>query len=400
MSNTHLQPLSGVKVIDFTQVMLGPCCTQILADYGADVVKIERPGTGDLSRGWIADDPDAPQTPVFNSLNRNKRSIALDLRKEEAKAIVYELVKGADVVVNNFRPGVMDRMGFGHETLAAINPRIISAVGTGFGLVGPLSHKGGQDILAQALSGAMMRRADEKLPLSIYPTALADYTSGMHLTQAILLALLHREKTGQGQIVSVSLFESMLNMQIQEAAMWLQRGRDLNWAAFPLTGVFSTLDGALVLVGAFKTNPLQDICRALEISDLSEEPRFATFNDMVANKSELQHIFSAKFASGVTEYWLHRLEEQDLLCAPVLTLPEALEHEQTKVNSSIIDVDNNPVLGSPIDMTDGAFSVRFPPPKLGGNGRAILEEAGYSSEQIHALASAGIVDIERDREAA
>lgn len=396
MHDNDIQPLAGIKVIDFTQVMLGPCCTQVLADYGADVIKVERPGAGDLSRSSIADDPDGQNNPVFRSLNRNKRSIALDLRKEDAKAVIYELVKSADVVVNNFRAGVMERMGFGHDRLAEINPRIISAFGSGFGARGPLAHKGGQDILAQALSGVMMRKADPGLPLAIYSTALCDYTAGMHLVQAILLALMQREKTGRGQAVAVSLFESMLAMQIQEAAMWLQRQKDLNWAAFPLTGVFETTDGAVVLVGAFKANPLQDICRALDLPDLSQEPRFATFADKVAAKPELHGLFRARFASNTTEYWLGRLEEQDLLCAPVLTMPQALDHPQTKVNGSIIELDGGiPVLGSPLTMDPAAFRLRHAPPDLGGDGRAVLEEAGYSAEQIDRLVESGALAGER-----
>ena len=160
-------------------------------------------------------------------------------------------------------------MGFGYEELRRINPRIIHAVGTGFGLEGPYVHKGGQDVLAQAMSGAMHRRADPEIALSVYPTALADYAAGMHLVQGILLALLHREKTGEGQQVAVSLYNSMLAMQMQEAAMWMMRGRELNWAAMPLSGVFETTDGAIVMVGAFKVNPLRDICNALDIDDLS-----------------------------------------------------------------------------------------------------------------------------------
>ena len=145
MESSATQPLSGVRVIDFTQVMLGPSATQVLADYGADVIKIERPGTGDLSRSSIPDDPDGLDNPVFRSLNRNKRSIALDLRKVDGKAIIYDLVRGADVVVNNFRAGVMERMGFGYDELAKINPRIICAFGSGFGQRGPpVPAKGGQ----------------------------------------------------------------------------------------------------------------------------------------------------------------------------------------------------------------------------------------------------------------
>jgi len=404
MSAADTQPLSGVKVIDFTQVMLGPCCTQVLADYGADVIKIERPGAGDLSRTSIADDPDGPDNPVFRSLNRNKRSIALDLRKDEARQVVYDLVRTADVVVNNFRAGVMERMGFGYDRLSQINPRIICAFGSGFGPSGPLSHKGGQDILAQALSGVMARRADASTPMTIYPTALADYSAGMHLVQAILLALLQREKTGRGQAVSVSLFESMLAMQMQEAAMWMQRKKDLNWAAFPLTGVFETTDGAIVLVGAFKLNPLKDISAALGLPDLSLEERFSTFARQMDNKAELHAVFREKFASGTTEHWLARLEEQDLLCAPVLDLPQALGHGQTEANGSVIEVETSsgPVrlLGSPLTMGAAAFRVRHAPPALGADGADILREAGYSPERIDALVAAGILSGERRGEAA
>lgn len=386
------QPLSGIKVIDFTQVMMGPCATQMLADYGADVIKIERAGAGDLSRTSISDDPDGMDNPVFRSLNRNKRSIALDLRGPEGKAVVYELVRTADVVVNNFRAGVMERMGFGYEALAAINPRIICAFGSGFGQTGPLAHKGGQDILAQALSGVMHRRPDADQKLSVYSTALADYSAGMHLVQAILLALLQRDRTGAGQQVSVSLYDSMLAMQMQEAAMWLQRRRDLNWGSFPLTGVFETSDGALVLVGAFKANPLQDICRALDLPDLSADPRHATFAAQVATKAELQAKFAERFATDTTACWLGRLEEQDLLCAPVQTIAEALASEQTAANGMIVGYgDDMKLIGSPLTMAPQAFQLRRPPPKLGQHGAEVLAEAGISPERVAALKAAKVV---------
>jgi crotonobetainyl-CoA:carnitine CoA-transferase CaiB-like acyl-CoA transferase len=394
MEATTAQPLSGVRVIDFTQVMLGPSATQVLADYGAEVIKIERPGAGDLSRTSIPDDPDGHDNPVFRSLNRNKRSVALDLRKSDGKAVIYDLVREADVVVNNFRAGVMERMGFGYDELCKINPRIICAFGSGFGQTGPLAHKGGQDVLAQAMSG-VMRRKGEDAPLTVYATALCDYTAGMHLVQAILLALLQREKTGRGQQVAVSLFESMLAMQMQEAAMWLQRGRHFSWGGYPLTGAFETTDGAIVLVGAFKTNPLQDICKALGLPDLSADSRYATFKDQLAHKPELQAIFRERFASNSTEHWLARLDEQDLLCAPVLTLAEALGHEQTKANGTVVTMPGRrgelQIVGTPLGMAPNAFQLRRPPPALGADTNAVLAEAGYTAERIAALRSAGVI---------
>ena len=372
-------PLDGVRVIDFTQVMLGPCCTQMLADYGADVIKIEKEKIGDLSRWSLGSDPDGLNNPVFSSLNRNKRSVALDLKTQEARDQVLALLDEADVVVNNFRPGVMERMGFGYEALKARNPRIIFGVGTGFGLKGPNVHKGGQDVLAQAVTGVMSHRADPSIPMSIYPTALCDYSAGMHLVQGILLALLQRDKTGVGQLVSVSLYDSMLAMQMQEAAAHMMRGRDLNWAAFPLTGVFETTDKPIVMVGAFKPNPLKDICEALEIEDLSQEERFKDFDSQMANRPELQKLFRENFGRRDSAHWLARLEGVDILCAPVRTLAEALEDEQTLVNRMIVEAgrtENGPVrvVGSPISMSDAPLVVRHFPPRLGEHNDEVLGE--------------------------
>jgi formyl-CoA transferase len=370
-------PLSGIRVVDFTQVMLGPCCTQMLGDYGADVIKIEKEKIGDLSRWSLGSDPDGLNNPVFCSLNRNKRSLALDLRREDARASVLALIDQADVVVNNFRPGVMGRMGFGYEALKTRNPKLIYAVGTGYGLTGPYEHKGGQDVLAQAVSGVMRRKSDQSHPLSIYATPLADFSAGMHLVQGILLALLHREKTGEGQQVAVSLYSSMLAMQMQEGTVHMMRNRELNWGAFPLTGVFETTDSAIVMVGAFKQNPLQDICTALEIEDLSANPRYANFDVQMQHRPELQTVFREEFKKKSTAHWVKRLEAVDILCAPVRTIAEALEDEQTLINRMILEAGETAagpirLIGSPIDMSAAEVRVRIPPPRLGEHNDEIL----------------------------
>jgi len=371
-------PLSGVRIIDFTQVMLGPVCTQVLADYGADVIKIERKGAGDLSRSTF--EPIAGHdNPVFCSLNRNKRSVALDLKHPEHLAAVRALVADADVVVNNFRAGVMERMGLGYDECRRLNPRVIYAVGTGFGETGPYSHKGGQDVLAQAMSGVMMRKMDESLPLSIYPTTFADYSAGMHLVQGILLALIQRDRTGEGQKVSVALYNSMLAAQMQEAAMIMNADAEINWAAMPLTGVFATNDGAVVVVGAFKANPLRDICVALDIADLSGDPRFATLQLQIEHKPVLQEIFRGRYRTQTTAYWLERLEAQDLLCAPVRNLREALADAQTHHNEMIIESGDGDqalkLVGSPIRMSGAPVGMRRPPPRLGEHTDEVLAEA-------------------------
>ncbi|NPT56030.1 CaiB/BaiF CoA transferase family protein [Paraburkholderia elongata] len=370
-------PLAGVRVVDLTQVMMGPVCTQMLADYGADVIKVERKGAGDLSRSTFEPVAGA-DNPIFCSLNRNKRSVALDLRDAQQLADLKALIAEADVVVSNFRAGVMDRMGVGYEDCRRLNPRIIYAVGTGFGETGPYAHKGGQDVLAQAMSGVMARRADESLPISVYPTALADYSAGMHMVQGILLALLHRERTGEGQKVNVSLYNSMLAMQMQEAAMIMMADSEVNWAAMPLSGVFDTQDGALVLVGAFKANPLRDICAALDIDDLSLDARFCNLNQQFVHKTELQRIFRERFASNTRDFWLARLEEQDLLCAPVRDLREALVDPQTLHNQLILEGEGEgqPVrfIGSPIELSLAPVGLRRGPPRLGQHTEEVLQQ--------------------------
>ncbi|MEM7502960.1 MAG: CoA transferase [Pseudomonadota bacterium] len=378
MSNTNDLPLAGVRIIDFTQVMMGPSATQLLADMGADVIKIENPKGGDLSRTSFGGSDEASlNNPVFCSLNRNKRSLALDLRQEENKPIVYDLVRTADVVVSNFRAGVMDRIGFGYDKLKEINPKIIWAAGSGYGPTGPYAHKGGQDVLAQAMSGVMMRRADPSVPMSIYPTTLCDYTAGMHLVQAVLAALIGVAKTGEGQRVEVSLYDSMIAMQMQEATCHLNTGKEINWAEMPLTGVFATSDGALVLVGAFKLNPLQDICGVLRIEDLSVE--YPDLDAQRAAKPYLQQRFSDEFVKQTTTHWIEKLEGADLLCAPVKNLAEVLEDEQTQANEMIVEFDhpiNGPMraIACPIHFSALDCGLRIPPPRLGEHNDEIIAE--------------------------
>lgn len=389
------QPLSGVVVLDFTQVMMGPIATQMLGDYGADVIKVERPGTGDLSRrGVLAQH--GMDNPVFLALNRNKRGIALDLQTDAGREVARSLIARADVMVSNFRPGVMDRLGLGYDDARQVNPRIIWAAGSGFGSSGPYTHKGGQDVLGQAYSGVMKRIPDPETPVTVYATAIADYTAGQNLVQGVLLALLHRERTGVGQKVEVSLYNSMLAMQAQEATARLMYDVELNWAMMPLTGCFATSDSELVVIGAFKDNPLQSICRALDLPDLSAEPRFTDLEAQRENRGELREIISRRLLERPTAHWLAALEQQDVLCGPVLSLAEALASEQTDVNGMILEFPDAAgrmirTVASPISMSESAASVRVMPPQLGEHSRQILADAGYSKDRIRRLFVDGIV---------
>ncbi len=378
-------PLDGVTVIDFSQVMMGPCCTQMLGDYGANVIKIERAPGGDLSRWSLGSDPDGLNNPVFCSLNRNKRSVVLDLKAPDGRQQVLDLIKNADVVVSNFRAGVMERIGLGWDKLSKLYPRLIYAIGSGFGERGPYSHKGGQDVLAQAMAGGIARRADAAHPLSIYPITVADYAAGMHLFQGVLLALLQREKTNRGQKIEVALYNSMLAMQMQEAAARLMRDKELNWVALPLCGVFETKDRPIVMVGAFKQNPLRDICTALEIEDLSTQDCYADIDRQTERRADLQKIFRDVFITNTAEHWLRRLEKVDILSAPVMSLAEALADEQTAVNRMILDLPPSKsgprkVVGSPISMSNSPVTVRIAPPELGAHTDEVLGQIKADEE--------------------
>lgn len=381
-------PLAGVTVLDFTQIELGPCATQVLGDFGADVIKIERPGAGDLARVHMRHP--SGESAIFWSLNRNKRSVAIDMRAPLGREVVLRLARKADVLVHNFRPGVMERLGFGAAELRVINPRLIYAFGSGYGPTGPYRDKGGQDVLAQAMSGIASRRAEPDAPPEPSATPIADFTAGMLLVQAILLALLARARTGQGQVVHVSLLDGMLAMQLQEAAAWLNLGERLNWGAFPLSGTFATRDGHIVMVGAFKQNPLQEICRGLGIEDLSADLRYATHEAQVAHRDELQARWRQEFAERTTKQAVHALEAVDILCAPVNSIETALADPQVASNGMIVEMHHPAVgaikaVGIPVKLEGTPGSVRRAPPLLGEHTREVLAELGFSEEEIGAV---------------
>lgn len=243
----------------------------------------------------------------------------------------------------------------------------------------------------------MWRRSSDDDPLSIYPTTLCDYTTGMHLFQGILLALRNRDKTGEGQRVDVSMYDSMLHMQMQEASMQLNRGFEVNWGRMPLTGVFPTTDSAVCMVGGFTPDPLQRISAALELDeDLTLRPEFATHEKQVENRAALQAIFAERFATNTTAHWTARLEAEGVLNAPVRTLAEALADDQTAANGMIVEGEHPTagrfrMLDAPIHLSDSPATVRRPAPRLGEHNDEILRENGFDDDAIRRLRELGVL---------
>jgi crotonobetainyl-CoA:carnitine CoA-transferase CaiB-like acyl-CoA transferase len=253
--------------------------------------------------------------------------------------------------------------------------------------VGPYVDTGGQDARAQAMTGAIWRRASPEIRMGVPATTFADYCAGMHLAQGILLALMQRQKTGRGQLVSVSLHDSMIAAQMQEVAVQLMRQRALNWASLPTNDVFETSDGAFVMIGGFSRQPMEDIGAVIGMPGLEADPRFATHELRVENREALHALMRARFAEGTTAHWIARLEAQDLLCAPVRPLSAALEDPQVRINDMILEADapwdRLRLAGSPVHLSDAPLrEIRRLPPRLGEHTEEILAELGLDGAQV------------------
>lgn len=390
-------PLQGVKVLDLTQVGFGPWATQILGDFGADVIKLEVPGRGDISRTFdpFLTEPGG-QSAYFMAANRNKRSITIDLERPEGRAIARQLALEVDVLVHNFRPGVAERIGLGYEELKKENPRLVYAWGSGFGASGPLVDKPGQDFLAQSLSGLAARNADPSGKPQILSIGVADYAGAMLIAQGVFLALYHRERTGEGQCVYTSLLDALMSMQQMEAVQMMLREQDTDWVKNYLVGVVKTKDGAVTVVGVFRPNPLADICRALEIDDLSQRPEFATLALQRKNKPQLWPMIEKAVARFTTAEALQRLDANNVLCSAVLDLKQALQQPQVQHNKTIVSFDD-PVHGtvrvirSPLTLSAAGESPVRAAPRLGQHTDEVLAEFGFGGDAVAGLRAGGLL---------
>jgi crotonobetainyl-CoA:carnitine CoA-transferase CaiB-like acyl-CoA transferase len=392
------QALEGVRIVDFTQMMLGPFGTQFLGDMGADVVKIERPRVGEWERGLAAmGQLLGGDSPFFLAMNRNKRSLTLDLKAEEARRIIEELVRKADVVVENFRPGVLDKLGLGYEHLREVNPRIIYASGSGYGPSGPYLKRPGQDLLIQALSGYAAQNGRASEPPVPSACSVMDASTALTLALSIMVALFCRERTGIGQKVNVSLFNTAIAIQCQELVAHMNlpvrgersaAGIGAPWLSAPF-GVYAAADGHV----AISINPLPAVGEALGIPELSA---FDTDEKAYGHRDEVRRILDERLPSRTSAEILDALSARDLWCAKVQDFGEVMSDPQVAHNGLIQEIDHPragriKVVGVPVQFSETPGTIRLAPPLVGEHTDSILEELGYTAEQRADLRARGVV---------
>ena len=384
------EALKGIRILDFSHVYQGPVGTQILADYGADVIKVERPGSGDWSRSWgpYVKDISMP----FANLNRNKRSISVDMKNPEGKAIVLKLVGTADVLVHNFRMGVMEKLGFGYDDLKKINPKLIYATSNGWGDEGPYAERRrpGHDMMARAEGGWFSFDDNEKPPI---PGGISiDYPAGLNLMIGILMALLHRGRSGEGQFVSTDLLSVAFHAHAWDAASRLNKDKidrpaTVGGTEEAIDEAFATSDGFIEVSSVFSDNALRDISCAMDLGDLSEDERFQTESLQIENRQVLNSILAERFKEKTTDEWMHDLEQKGVLCARINTFEDAAEDPQIACNHMIVEMSHPEkgslrLLGNPIRLRGTPPQLKQFPPDLGEQSVAIVRELGYTDAQI------------------
>ena len=393
-------PLSGLKVVDLTHVMAGPTCTLMLADMGADVIKIEKIPAGDDTR-YMVPPKIGDEAASFLMMNRNKKGIALDLKKPGGAKVLRRLLASADVLVENFGPGVMDRLGFGYGEISKDNPALIYCSLSGFGRTGPYKHRRGFDLVAQAMSGIMSFTGERPDGPPVKCGApLSDITAGILAALGILAAYAHRLKTGQGQWVETSLFEAALVQTYWQAAIALATGvaPKAMGSAHPLNApyqAFKASDKWIVVGGANQKHWLRTL-EVLGAPELARDPRFATGADRMAHLKELEALLSARFAAKPAAYWLGALEDVGVPCGPVNDMLQALADPQTNARDMVVEVGHSSLgtvktIGLPVKFSATPGKVRTGAPLYGEHTAAVLSAYGFDADEIAALEQEGAV---------
>ena len=384
-------PLEKMKVLDLTQVMAGPFCCQLLADMGADVTKVEPPGTGDQARQAMGFKLKGDDTAAFLAVNRNKSSVTLNLKEDEAREVFYKLVREADVLVENFRPGVTKKLGIDYETLKEINPRLIYASISGFGQTGPYATRAGYDLIAQGMSGVMSVTGEPGGPPAKAGIPIGDLSAGLFCAYGVLTAYIAREETGEGQYVDTSLFEGALALSIWETAELWSTGRIPQpfGSAHRLTAPYQALatgDG-YINVGANNQRLWSRLCNALGREELIEDQRFATNPDRMDNRAELVEELEKSTKEKSTDEWIEILFEAGFPAGPIYNYEQVFEDPHTLAREMMVEMDH-PVegkvkgLGIPVKLSGTPGEIRRAAPLLGEHTDDTLKELGYSEERI------------------
>ena len=382
-----MHSLDGIRVVDLTQVMAGPFCTMQLGDLGADVIKVEPPGSGDLTRSMggsrlrMRGSDNAP----FFALNRNKRSVVLDLKAGPDRAAFLALAGTADVVVENFRPGVARRLGVDYASVAARNPRVVYASISGFGQEGPYAERPGFDLIAQGMAGLMSVTGEPGGPPVKCGVPIADLAAGLYAVCGILAALVARERTGRGQHVTTSLFEAALGLAAWEATEYWATGEAPHalGSAHRLSApyqAFRTLDGYLCLA-ALTEDQWRGLCRVLGREGLAADARFATNDARLANRPDLVREIESGLATATTASWVDRFLAAGVPAGPIHDFAQVFADPHTASRHMVVDVEH-PVegrlhtLGFPLGMSETPPRVHLPPPRLGEHTGEVLRELG------------------------
>ena len=391
-------PLAGLRVVEFAQIMAGPTCGRMLADMGADVVKVEPVTEGDATRGFRPPDLDG-ESAAFMMLNRNKRGVALDLKSEGGLEVARRLIERADVLIENHRTGTMDRLGLGYDLVSEGNPGLIYCEISGFGRTGPMAHLGGFDLISQGYSGIMSvtGEGEGRPPVKCAPP-LTDITAGILAAMGILAAYIERLETGKGQRVDTSLFEAGVIQSFWQAAVTLATGVSPGplGSAHPLTApyqAFQTSDG-WITVGGSNQATWHRLVEVVGLPELADDSRFVENADRMRNVNELASILGDRFKRRTTVEWLAILEEGGVPAGPVASIGEMLEFPQTLARDMVVEVEHSklgPVrtVGFPVKFSDTPVSVERGAPLLGEHTREVLAELGYADDEIEALERSG-----------
>jgi crotonobetainyl-CoA:carnitine CoA-transferase CaiB-like acyl-CoA transferase len=395
-------PLEGLKVIDLSHIMAGPACSMLLADMGADVIKVEKMPGGDDARRMVPPTV-ADESAAFLIMNRNKRGIALNLKTEGGRGVLSRLLKDADVLIENYRRGTMEKMGFGYDALHALNPKLIYCSISGFGRTGPYADRGGFDLVAQGMSGLMSITGEKPgcPPMKVGPP-LTDITAGILACVGVLAALHARESSGQGQMVDTSLFEAGITHTYWHSAICFATGVAPGpmGTAHPLNApyqAFPASDGWITVGAANQENWLR-LLEALEAPNLRDDPRFVNNAGRMRNLSELTVALTPLFQRRTVAEWLRRLEESGVPAGPVLDIAQMHADPQALAREMIVETTHPTAgkvkaIGLPIKFSETPGGVRKAAPLLGQHTREVLREHGFSDAEIDQMAEQGAIQM-------